>query len=312
MLYTNFIGIDIGKFSFVAATHGQKHTKEYDNTPNGIAKFVVEYQHLLQNSIVEPTGGYELLFIDNVIAQGFKVHRANTRKVKSFIRSFGNDAKTDVLDARALAKYGFERQDKLELFEPNSGVNRELFQLVQRRGDLKMMLVSEKNRLKNPSLHPVVTSITKTICFLEQELQAINDRLGQIIASDSELLAKIDTLKTIPGIGNIIAIDLITLLPELGKLCRRKIASLAGLAPRANDSGKFSGYRKTANGRNIVKPILFLAAMVARNSKTHLKEFYEKLISKGKKKIVALTALMRKILVIANAKLKSQIILKHS
>ena len=102
------------------------------------------------------------------------------------------------------------------------------------------------------------------------------------------------------------------MLPELGTLCRRKIAALAGVAPRANDSGKFMGYRRTGYGRNGIKPILFLAAMAARNSKTHLKEFYEKLISNGKKKMVALTALMRKILVIANARIKDLSFQKHS
>ena len=107
------------------------------------------------------------------------------------------------------------------------------------------------------------------------------------------------------------------LLPELGTLDRRKIASLAGLAPQANDSGKYKGYRRTAHGRGGIKPSLFLAAMAARNSKTNLKEFYEKLITKGKKKMVALTALMRKLIVVANARIKDfycyeQIILKHS
>jgi transposase len=228
----------------------------------------VDYHQILQGSlsIVEATGGYEGLLIDAIITQGFKVHRANTKKVKNFIRSFGNDAKTDSLDAKALAKYGFDRHDQLELYQLCSEINKELFQLVQRRSDIKSMLVAEKNRLKNPSLNSVVTSIIKIINILEQELQEISDKIGQIIYSGQQLSVRVETLKTIPGIGKIVAIELITLLPELGKLCRRKIASLAGLAPKANDSGKFKGYRKIANGRNIVKPILFLAAMAARNS----------------------------------------------
>lgn len=314
MLYTNFIGIDIGKFSFVVAVDGQKNITEYENTTAGILKFVAEYQQILQHSliVVETTGGYESLAAEYLSINGFKVHRANTRKVKSFIRSYGNDAKTDALDAKALAKYGAERHEKLELFQPLSMINKELLQLVQRRGDLKQMLVAEKNRKQSPSLTPIVSSITKTISFLEQELKEISEKIKKIIASDQLLSEKIAILKDIPGIGDIVAIEMLTLLPELGTLCRRKIASLAGLAPKSNDSGTFKGYRRTASGRNIVKPVLFLAAMAARNSKTQLKEFYEKLIAKGKKKMVALTALMRKILVIANAKLKSHLLLKHS
>ncbi|STX58528.1 Transposase, IS116/IS110/IS902 [Legionella israelensis] len=111
-------------------------------------------------------------------------------------------------------------------------------------------------------------------------------------------------LKTIPGIGDIIANELLVLLPELGSLTRRKIASLAGLAPKANDSGQFSGYRCIGYGRCGIKPILFLAAMAARNSNSSLKSFYNQLISSGKKKMVALTALMRKIIVIANARIR--------
>ena len=111
-------------------------------------------------------------------------------------------------------------------------------------------------------------------------------------------------LKTIPGIGEITAQELLALMPELGSLTRRQAASLAGVAPRANESGKFKGYRSTGRGRESVKPSLFLSAMAARNSKSELKTFYENLMKRGKKKMVAVTALMRKIIVIANARLK--------
>ena len=116
---------------------------------------------------------------------------------------------------------------------------------------------------------------------------------------------KRDVLLTVPGIGKIIAHELLVLLPELGTLNRRQVASLVGVAPIARDSGQFKGYRKTGHGRMGIKPSLFLAAMAARRSKTNLKDFYESLIARGKKKMVALTALMRKIIVIANARLKS-------
>jgi transposase len=306
-VYTNFFGIDIGKFSFVVSIYGKKDTNEYDNSPVGITKFIEENIDILADSlvIIEATGGYELEFIYTMLASNYKVHRADSRKVKNFIRSFGSIAKTDILDAKALAKYGCERFEELELFTPASQNSVELFQLVQRRNDLTSILVAEKNRLQSPGGDMIKDTIHIMIKAVSEQIASVTDKIKQIINNNPELNKKLEILKTIPGIGDIVAFELLVLLPELGKLCRRKIASLAGVAPRANESGKFLGYRRTGHGRFGIKRVLFIAAMAARNSKTHLRDFYEKLVNKGKKKMVALTALMRKILVIANAKIKS-------
>lgn len=312
-LYNNFIGIDIGKFNFVVSLYQGNTITEYENSAYGIMLFIQDHADILSNSlcVLETTGGYELEILYSLIAQGFKVHRADTRKVKNFIRSFGTSAKTDALDARALAAYGKERWEQLVLFEPQSQESIELFQLIQRRTDLKNTLVAEKNRLQSPSTKLIKDTILIMIDALNTQLRVVTDKIDFIISNNPALKKKRDILKTIPGIGNIVAFELLILLPELGLLCRRKIAALAGLAPRANDSGKFAGYRRTGHGRRGIKPILFLAAMAARNSHSTLKDFYERLIKKGKKKMVALTALMRKILVIANAKIKEASITAH-
>lgn len=128
--------------------------------------------------------------------------------------------------------------------------------------------------------------------------------MNQIIETDAVLKEKKAVLKTIPGVGEVTAVNLLILVPELGTLNRKQIASLTGLAPIANDSGQFKGYRATGHGRAGVKPILFMAAMAARNSNSWLKSFYNRLIEAGKKKMVALTALMRKIIIIANARIR--------
>lgn len=306
-IYNNFIGIDIGKFNFVVSIHGSKTTTEYQNSTSGIDKFLQENSNVLNKAlcVVETTGGYELELLYALVSAKHKVHRADTRKVKNFIRSFGTSAKTDALDARAIAQYAYERHSQLELFKVKSANSIALFQLAQRRKDLMAMLVAEKNRLQAPSNQAVKGGIKELIRLLNQQLENITNRMRQIVLSDSVLNQKLEILKTIPGIGDIIALELIVLLPELGTICRRKIASLAGVAPRSNDSGKFMGYRRTGHGRGGIKPLLFLAAMAARNSKTFFKDFYEKLILKGKKKMVAITAIMRKIIVIANAKIKT-------
>lgn len=314
-LYQNFFGIDIGKFYFVVSLFGAKSTREYQNNASGIAEFIQEHSSTLSNAlcILETTGGYELDILYTLIDRGYSVHRADTRKVKGFIRSFGNSAKTDALDAKALSHYAFERHDKLELFKPLSKDDIRLFQLVQRRKDINHMLVSEKNRLQSQSVVEVIASVNEVIKLLKHQLQIITSEIQLRIKSNPVLQSKQEILKSVPGIGEIVSAELLVLLPELGSICRRKIASLAGVAPRANESGKFVGYRRTIGGREGVKRILFMAAMAARRSHSPLKEFYEKLIAKGKKKMVALTALMRKILVIANARIKSSILYqKHS
>jgi transposase len=305
-LYNNFVGVDIGKFSFVVAIHGQKQVKEYDNDPSGIKSFIKDYKKYLSQGlcILETTGGYEMRLVLTLCEAGYSVHRANTRKVKHFIRSLGNSAKTDKLDSKALALYGYERGARLECFTPQSQQALALYELVQRRQDLKRLLVAEKNRLKAPRANLVQESCRVMIETINQQVQLITEQINALIEQDSGLKAKKEILKSIPGIGDITANELLVLLPELGTLSRRQIASLAGVAPMANDSGTFKGYRATGYGRSDIKPILFMAAMAARNSNSSLKSFYNRLIEAGKKKMVALTALMRKIIVIANARLK--------
>ena len=304
--YNNFIGIDIGKFTFVVAAFGNKDIHEFNNDATGIRAFMKKYQLVLKSglSILETTGGYEMALLLKLCEKGYSVHRANTRRVKNFIRSYGTIAKTDALDAKALAVYGYERSERLPCYTPQSKQAFALFELVQRRKDLKRMLSAEKNRLQAPRMKLVKSSCQAIIAALTEQVNSITQQINELIEKDAALKAKKAVLKTIPGIGDIIANELLVLLPELGHLTRREIASLAGVAPRANDSGRYRGYRSTGHGRESIKSMLFLAAMAARNSNSPLRHFYDRLIASGKKKMVALTALMRKIIVIANARMR--------
>ncbi len=304
--YNNFIGIDMGKNNFVVAVHTQKTTKEYANTASGIAEFMEDKNEVLSTGlcVLEVTGGHEMHLLLCLCNAGIFVHRANGRHVKSFIRSYGNEAKTDSIDAKMLARYAKERQESLALFTSPSKSAHQLYELAQRRRDLKQMLVAEKNRLQGPRVNGVKKSIETMLETLATQIKEVTSEINKLIDEDEKLKAKQTILMTVPGIGPIIANDLLILLPEIGTLDRRQIASLVGVAPIARDSGQMSGYRHTGHGRVGIKPTLFMAAMAARNSNSSLRIYYESLLGRGKKKMVALTALMRKIIVIANARVK--------
>lgn len=204
-----------------------------------------------------------------------------------------------------LAHYGVERHPSLELFKEHP--RQKLLKLVLRRTELKQMLVQEKNRLKAPDLGDLKNSFKVIIEALEKQLLFIGEQIKEICSADIELKKQMSVLKTISGIADISAFALLALLPELGTVNRKQIASLAGVAPHHNESGNKVGYRFTRGGRSEVKPVLFMAAMAAARSHSELGEFYRKLIAAGKKKMVALVALMRKIVVIANARVRDSL-----
>ncbi len=305
-MYQNFIGIDIGKKYFVAGLQGQKDTHTFENTQNGFDEFFQHYSLTLSECFVvlETTGGYEANLLIALLAKGIATHRANTRSVKAFIRSFGKLAKTDALDAQALAQYGFERHHQLKLYQPAPSYQQDLLLWTQRRLELKALLVQEKNRRQAPLSKNLLSSFTHMINAIEAEIQEVDAKLQGLIAAQIHLKEQVAVLKTIPGIGQTTAILLISLLPELGTMNRRQVASLCGLAPHPYESGQKIGYRKTRGGRQSIKPVIFMSALSAARSHSILGSFYQRLIASGKKKMVALIALMRKIIVIANAKLR--------
>lgn len=309
-LYTNFIGIDIGKFEVAVGMHGNSSTQTFENTPKGFKAFYLKWKPLLKKALVvlETTGGYEKLFVECLLEKKISVHRANTRQVKAFIHSLGSKAKTDSLDAKALARYGFERHDRLALYEPLEKSLTLLQNLAQRRLDLNQILVSEKNRSQAPSLHSFIKDSCKTLIDLIQtQLDTVTNEMERVMEQTPLLKEKRRLLEEVPGIGKTISLMLAVLLPELGHLNRREIASLVGVAPHPNESGTKIGYRRTKGGRKEVRNILFMAGLSAAHSKSKLGDKYRKLTKAGKKKMVALVAIMRNIIVIANAKVKEMI-----
>lgn len=305
-IYQNFIGIDIAKADFVVADNNSNEINEFTNNMSGFKKLLKSYQADLAHSLVvlETTGGYENDLLKYLLGNGIHVHRADTRKVKNFIRSLGHQAKTDAIDAKGLALYGLERHQRLALHTLPTEAEENLKAMTQRRGDLKRMLVQEKNRLQAPLSTPIVKTIKPIIKSIEKQIEILTHQISDLVAQDTLLVEKKSELMSIPGIGEISANSLLSLLPELGKLDNKKIASLCGVAPHPKQSGSKTWYSRTVGGRREVRQYLFMSAMAASRSKGHLGQFYRRLIESGKKPIVAITALMRKIVVIANSKLR--------
>lgn len=310
VLYKHFVGIDIGKFEFVAAQMDSKETHPFSNDIKGFLDFIHTYRSCLNQALIvlETTGGYENELLTYLIENGLVVHRADTRKVKNFIRSWGKYGKTDDIDAKALALYASERSGKLKPFALPQTLQTKIKNLVERRQDLTKMLVQEKNRAQAPLNKQFVESIQRHIQFLTSEITNVDSEILHEVNSSQEHLGRKKVLMTVPGVGEKTAHTLLANLPELGRLDRKQIASLCGVAPHPKQSGEKSWYRRTSGGRRDLRPSLFLAAMGAARSKTELGIFYQSLIKRGKKPIVALTAVMRKIVVIANARLRDNLL----
>lgn len=304
------LGFDVAKNSITIFDSATQTLVTIDNAAAAIARFV---RGLGANclAVLEPTGGHERKLVAELIRAAVPCHRADTLKVKAFIRSFGTLAKTDALDARALARYGRERWDSLALFAlPDKDVAR-LAELVTRRRQLVAMKVAETNRAKAPgaALRRCARALLRTI---DTQIRLIERAVDDLLAASEPLRRTVALYRTLPGVGPRTATTLAALMPELGQLTRRQAASLAAVAPHPRDSGTLRGYRSMRGGRPDVRAALFMAALAASRSSSPLGQFYNRLIQNAKKPIVAIAALMRKIIVILNAKQREAIALKLS
>jgi len=307
MSYTHFIGIDIAKASFEVAVAGKAAPgRRFDNSVQGFQAFFKAYAKLLPEALVvlESTGGYERALLSELVAASAACHRADPLTAKHFIRSLGHRGKTDVLDAKGLARYAQERHRDLGLFHLPEAEQDTLNALLSRRNDLVDMRVAETNRLKHPRYAALKASLEAVLETIREQITMIETQIAELIDNTKSLKQKFDVMTAVKGIGPHTAYALLAFMPELGTLTAKKAASLAGCAPHPRDSGNSLGYRRTWGGRAVVKRSLFLAAMAARRYNPDLRTFYNRLIANGKKPIVAITAIMRKLIVILNAKLR--------
>lgn len=247
--------------------------------------------------VVESTGGYEELVLAVFRRAGARVSVVNPKRVRDFARACGQFAKADPVDARVLAHFGRVMQPRPQ--EPMGGETLELRALLDRRHQLVTNRVGEKNRLK---LAPptVRDDIQEHIDWLTERIGRLDEQLADMVELP-RFESRARLMRSVPGVGPITAVTLLALLPELGSLDRKRIASLVGLAPFANESGAIKGRRRIFGGRARVPSILYLAAVVASRHNPPLKAFHERLVASGKAKKAAFTAVARKLLTNLNA-----------
>jgi len=256
---------------------------------------------------VRAAGGHEDALLQALLQAGIAAHRADARKVKAFIRSFGILGKTDAIDARALATYGQERHATLARWQAPDPQRERLRTLVLTRRDLIADRLAYSNRLAAPGAAAVKRQLGQLLASFDRQIADITGEIKALIRAHQRLADADATIRSVVGIGETTAATLLALLPELGTLNRREIASLAGLAPHPNQSGTTDAYRRTRGGRPDIKRALFMAAMVAAKHHPTQRSFYERLLSQGKKPLVALTAIMRKLVVLCDALLRPRV-----
>jgi transposase len=252
--------------------------------------------------IVEASGGLEDLLVSELCAAEIPVARVNPRQVREFARSLGQLAKTDRCDALVLAQFGHSAHssDRLTLTELRPEVEQELKALVRRRRQIIEMLVAETNRRLRAS-KVVKRSIVATIRGLKRALAELEQQLRETVKNSPAQQQKVALLRQVPGIGEHLAHTIVAEVPELGKLGRREIAALIGVAPYAHESGKFKGRRMIWGGRRAVRNTLYMAMLSASRYNPLLAPFYRRLVERGKSKKLAYIACARKLLVILNA-----------
>ena len=222
-------------------------------------------------------------------------------------RSLRSHAKTDPIDACGLTRYGLERHGQLALWQPPSRSQSALRELVRLRADLVATRADYARRMAAPGKGPHTPHLRTLIRQLDKQIGALEGDIDKLIEADLHLARTVEVIDNIPGCGTVTAFTIAALMPEIGQISRRQAAALSGTAPHPRKSGQADAYRSPRGGRPEIKRILFMAAMAARRHNPQLRAFYENLIQAGKKKIVAIIALARKLITIINAKIRDEL-----
>ena len=298
-----YAGVDVSKARMDVAVRPADDGWTVSNDDAGIRQLVSRLKTLKPAMVVlEATGGLELPLVAALAVDELPVVVVNPRQVRDFARATGKLAKTDTLDAMVLAHFGEAVRPAVRPLR--DAETQALSSLTTRRHQLVTMLVSEKNRLSTAITVAVRSSIEAHIEWLQSELDDLDRDLRQTLRQSPVWREKDNLLRSVPGVGPQVSLTLLAYLPELGTLNRKQIAALVGVAPFNRDSGSLRGRRAVWGGRSRVRAVLYMGALVAARYNPVIRNFYQRLLAAGKPKKLALTACMRKLLVILNSMLK--------
>lgn len=298
------VGVDVGKGTLDIYIYELDRHWQTSNDDKAISELVGQLNRFkLSRVIVEATGGYERSFVRACAAKGLPIVVAQPAQIRQFAFAKGVLAKTDKIDARIIALFGLMMQPPVRPIE--SEKVRFIRDLLARKRQLSEARTQELNRLhKAPKT--IAASHKRSIKHIEKELQWIESKLDKAVKDVEEWQETKDILSSVPGIGDGVIYTLLGELPELGTLTDRQIAALCGLAPFNRDSGNMNGKRRIRGGRAPIRTMLYMAMLCAIQHNPVMKNFYQKLVATGKHKKVAITACMRKMIVILNAMVKNK------
>jgi transposase len=300
----HYAGIDVSKDYLDLAVLPSKEQRQYANDEGGVKKLVTRLKKLSPELVVlEPTGGFESPIVAALSAEGLPVAVVNARQIKEYARATGRLAKTDKIDSQVMAEFAGKINPPARPLRDEE--TEEIKTIMSRRRQLMEMLTAEKNRMAI-ARKPLKVSIQAHIDWLKNELDNLDNDLRKRIEDSPVWRVKDNLLQSIPGVGEVLSATLLAELPELGKLNRRQIAALVGVAPFNRDSGYMRGKRSIWGGRASIRTVLYMATLSSTRFNPVISEFFQKLVQRGKAKKVALVACMRRLLTIMNAILKTE------
>lgn len=299
------VGIDVSKDRLDVHVLPSGNSFALVNDDAGVRELCERLGRLAPERVaLEATGGLETLAVAALSGAGLPVVVVNPAQVRAFAGALGKRAKTDALDAAVIA--AFVAATRPELRPLPDAEARALADLVTRRRQIVQMIVAEQNRARSATARETQKSIKRLLAALSRELASLDADMDDHIRKSPLWRVKEKLLTSVTGVGRVVARTLIAELPELGRLDRRQIAALAGLAPFTRQSGQWRGKSFIGGGRSRVRAALFMAALVAARHNPVLKAFRDRLVAAGKPKIVATVATMRKLLTILNAMIRDQ------
>jgi len=304
IIHQTVIGCDVSKARLDIFNNGADQFCSIDNNSKIISEWLKGLADQNVLVVFEATGGYDRALMHCLEGQGISYNRVNPARARDFARASGVLAKTDRLDAKVLADMGTRME--LQPDAVSSPERVEIAELSTRRDQLVVFRKQDRTRAKLITGGPSKRSIERHTAWLDKEIANLDKAIAEKIKASKLISKQIRLLTSIPGIGPVAATVLVAMLPELGTRTRRSIAALSGLAPINHDSGKHRGKRRIRGGRRRVREALYMAALSASHSYPRFKAFYQQRLETNPRAKVALIALARKILVIANAIIREQ------